>query len=262
MLNGAATLERSLRSTLGQSHPPAELVVIDGGSSDGSAELAHRVFAEFERAGSRCRMRVLRQHGRGIAGAWNQAIDAIEAEIVFLVNADDQIEPGAAERVAAEFAADPAAGIVHGNARFVRADGREIGIVRPGFAARLGTRCRTMHTSTFVRRDVYRRLGAFDSTYQTSLDYDFIERCHRAGERFVYLDATLSTFALGGVSNTRVTRADWEKVLIGLDHSRTKVLPVAAFLFRRCLMRPFKLMGYELWSRRSSPAQSAGKAGD
>jgi glycosyltransferase involved in cell wall biosynthesis len=252
-LNARASLARSLSSTLTQSRAPDEVVVIDGGSSDGSTELAEEILAETRSTRPPVHgpnaYRTMRQQGTGIANAWNEAIDALASDVVFLVNADDALEPGAAETAMNAFERDPEVDIVHGNARFVAADGRALGIVRPGVFARLGVRCRTMHCATMVRRRVYDRLGAFDGSYRTALDFDFIERCHRAGVRFLHLDTTLATFSLGGVSNTRLALADREMLEIGLRHSRTKILPLAAFLARRALLRPMRLAGFDLWSR-------------
>jgi hypothetical protein len=106
-----------------------------------------------------------------------------------------------------------------------------------------------MHCSTAVRRTVYERRGGFNPAYRTALDFDFIERCWRAGERFVHIDEVVSNFTLGGVSNTQMARCDVESLRIGLVHSRTKILPLAAFLVRRAFMRPLRLAGFHLWAR-------------
>ena len=245
-LNARQSLARSLASTLGQSRAPSEVVVIDGGSQDGTRELAQSILAS---APSTVETRMLEQTGRGIAGAWNEAIDVLRSDVVFLVNADDALEPGAAERVMAAFESSPTVGLVHGNARFVAADGREMGIVRPGILSRLGIRCRTMHPATMVRRDVYTSVGGFDPAFRNALDVEFIERCHHAGIPFMHIDQALATFTLGGVSNTQVARTDREMLTIGLRHSRTTIVPVAAYLVRRLVMRPLSLAGYHLSKR-------------
>ena len=59
-------------------------------------------------------------------------------------------------------------------------------------------------------------------------------------------EQTIATFTLGGVSNTQIARTDREMLTIGLRHSRTTVLPIAAYLIRRCVMRPLRLAGYHL----------------
>ena len=246
-LNARESLARSLSSTLGQSRRPNELVIIDGGSTDGTRELARSILAQ---APAEVSARFLEQESKGerggIAGAWNEAIATLQSDVVFLVNADDALEAGAAEVVMQAFESSLRVGIVHGNARFVSVDGREIGVVRPGLLSRLGIRCRTMHCATMVRREIYASVGGFDPAFRNALDVEFIERCHHAGVAFSHIDQTLATFTLGGVSNTQVARTDREMLTIGLRHSRTTVLPVAAYLVRRCVMRPLSLAGYHL----------------
>lgn len=243
-LNAAETLPRALRSVLAQSVAPAELVVVDGGSRDLTESVARREFDAARAAGARTDMRFLRQTGTGIAGAWNEAIDTLRADIVLLVNADDWLEPGAASRVLDAFERHPGAGIVHGAARFHTSRGRVLGTVRSGWLGRAGIRCRTMHCSTAVRRAVYGELGGFDGSYRVALDVEFTERCHCAGVRFVELDEVLSNFTLGGVSNRSFARADLEMLRAGLEHSRAKIVPVASYLFRTLCMRPLRLAGF------------------
>ena len=248
-LNARETVLTSVRSVLAQSLLPIELVVIDGGSDDGTVQLVESAFAEARATGNTCELRLMRQSSTGIANAWNEAIATLRSDVVLLVNADDWLEAGAAERFLAVFADEADTGIVHGNARFRSPEGRDLGVVGPSFISRLGIRCRTMHCSTAVRRTVYERRGGFNPAYRTALDFDFIERCWRAGERFVHIDEVVSNFTLGGVSNTQMARCDVESLRIGLVHSRTKILPLAAFLVRRAFMRPLRLAGFHLWAR-------------
>lgn len=258
-LNARGTVLAAVRSVMEQCEAPAEYTVIDGGSADGTPELVEAEFEALRARGCTATLRLLRQsRGPGIAHAWNEAIDGLASEVVALVNADDWLEPGAARAAIDAFAADPRADIVHGNARFHAADGREMGVLAPTWVNRLGIQCRTLHPATFVRRRVYAEVGAFDPRYRTTLDYDFLERCWRRGRRFRHLDRVLANFRLGGLSNTHRAQADAETLRIGLAHSRTKVLPLAAWAVRKALMRPAGLAGFELWLRdRPAPAMAA-----
>jgi glycosyltransferase involved in cell wall biosynthesis len=246
-LNAELGVGAAIDSVLEQSVLPTQYIVIDGGSSDRTVDEAASRGEEIRRNGVPIDFRILRQtESGGIAGAWNEAIAACTADVVFLLNADDTLDPGAAAAVLKAFDEHPDAEIVHANARFLREDGSPLGICRPSWINRVGLQCRTVHCATFVRRSVYQRVGGFDERFRTTLDFDFIERCHAAGVRFRHLDVVTSNFRLGGVSNSLRGCADWETLKIGLRHSTTKIPPILAYLVRRCLMRPIGLAGFHL----------------
>lgn len=254
-LNAGEHVGQAIDSVLAQTRLPAEYVVIDGGSSDRTLEEVEVRADRIRRLGLPIDFRVMRQSSSdGIAGAWNEAIRSLRSDVVFLLNADDFYEPHAARTVMKAFEADPAVEIVHAKARFLQSDGSVIGVCAPTWINRIGLQCRTVHCATFVRRSVYERVGGFNPAFRTTLDLDLIERCWQAKVRFRYLDELLANFRLGGVSNSLKARADWETLLIGLRHSRTKLPPVAAFAVRRLLMRPFGLAGFNLRLRRDESA--------
>jgi len=72
---------RAISSALGQSLPPFEIIVVDDGSTDRTAEIA---------AGFGHRIRLLRQHHQGAAAARNAGIRAAQAPWIAFLDADDE----------------------------------------------------------------------------------------------------------------------------------------------------------------------------
>jgi glycosyltransferase involved in cell wall biosynthesis len=106
--NAAATLDQTLRSVRAQTHRALEIVVVDDGSHDGTAELAQRHAAEDER------VRVLRQANAGVAAARNAGWQASQAELIAFIDADDLWAPTKIERqLQALMQAGPRAGLVY-----------------------------------------------------------------------------------------------------------------------------------------------------
>ncbi|MGE3255378.1 glycosyltransferase [Pseudonocardia sp.] len=105
--NEKDTIERTVRSLVASDHP-LEVIVVDDGSTDATAELV---------ASLRLRnVRVLRQPNGGKPAALNAGIAAARNEIVVMMDGDTIFEPSTVRRLVQPFA-DPAVGAVAGNAR-------------------------------------------------------------------------------------------------------------------------------------------------
>lgn len=121
--NGERYLETQLRSIIGQSLPPAEVVVADDGSTDATLAIIDRVARE-----STVPVRVLEPGARlGVTANFQRAAEACASPLIALADQDDVWRP---ERIAAAFAvfqAEPDVLLVHSDARLVDADGTDLG---------------------------------------------------------------------------------------------------------------------------------------
>ena len=105
--NGGDANRRCIRSLLEQTEPPAQIVFVDNGSTDGSREA---VLAEFPELIAICNALNL-----GYAGANNQGIRlALErgADAVLVVNNDVELDPGALALLASALERSPEIGCV------------------------------------------------------------------------------------------------------------------------------------------------------
>lgn len=85
LYNKEAEVERALRSAIEQSLAPREIIVVDDGSTDGSADVVERVMREHPEAG----IRLIRQQNRGVSAARNRGIGEATGSYVALLDADD-----------------------------------------------------------------------------------------------------------------------------------------------------------------------------
>ncbi len=235
--NAAATIARSIRSVQAQTVPPAQYIIVDGESTDGTLE----VVAELaEGMPSGCDFQVVPQPPpppgvAGIPNAWNLGLGHIHANIIFLLNADDWLEPDAAETVLAAFAEAPEAGLLTSPIRIV-ADDRQW-LLRPRPLWLFPFLMPVMHPGCFVRRWVYDRVGDFDERYRISADYDFAYRCCRAGIPFHSLSRPLVNMQWGGAARQNLPTARRETLEIARRHCRVPGLPFLAYALRRMLGR-------------------------
>ena len=102
--NGERFLEKSIRSILGQTLTNFELIVVDDGSDDRTAEILDR-FGD-------ARMRIVTQPNRGLAAALNRAVSLARATLVARMDADDVAVPERLEKQLEFLASNPEVGVV------------------------------------------------------------------------------------------------------------------------------------------------------
>lgn len=106
--NEEAGIGSTLRSLLDSTHRELQVVVIDDGSSDRTADIAENM--------GDARVEVVRQPNSGKAAALNTGLAHARYDIVVMVDADTVFEPDAIERIVQPLA-HPAVGAVSGNTK-------------------------------------------------------------------------------------------------------------------------------------------------
>src|SRR5690606_7521656 len=102
--NGLEHIEECLSSLLQQTYTPLEIIVVDNGSTDGSAEVVERHFET---------VRLLRnEQNLGFSAACNRGLEAARGEILLLLNQDTIVEPDWVEALARGLDTTPDTGIV------------------------------------------------------------------------------------------------------------------------------------------------------
>jgi hypothetical protein len=117
----ARFLGAAIDSVLGQEGPPARVIVVDDGSTDGSR-------AVIESYGDH--VTALFREQTGQAAAFNAGFAAGAGELVLFLDADDVLLPGALQRVRAAFAGEGVAK-AHYRLAVIDADGRRTGEIKP-----------------------------------------------------------------------------------------------------------------------------------
>ena len=105
--NAAPYLGEAIESVLGQDYEPIELIVVDDGSTDGTADVA-RSFAQAK---------VIQQENGGNGSARNRAVENASGELYAFLDADDRFTPGKLSLQKAVLDADPGLDMVFGHVR-------------------------------------------------------------------------------------------------------------------------------------------------
>lgn len=182
--NNARFLGDAVESVLSQTLPPREVIVVDDGSTDDSADVLAR-FGD--------RIRVIRQANGGVASARNAGAASASGDLLAFLDSDDTWLPTKLERQAERFADDPALGLVHCGHETIDASGAVLGRHvegREGWVAEdlllLRPTIPAPGSTAVIPRSVFEAVGGFDPDrrLRPSEDYDLCVRIatrHRVG---------------------------------------------------------------------------------
>jgi glycosyltransferase involved in cell wall biosynthesis len=173
--NAAARLAETLASIAAQTRPADDIVVVDDGSTDATAAIAHAAGA-----------RVLRQARQGPGAAMNAGIAASRGDLIAWLEDDDLWPPDKLARQAAALADDPALDGVFGHVRCFADPGLDGTLhVPPG--ARAGWLCGAL----LIRRTSLGVVGPFDAAAAGTHFIDWMDRARLLGLRFAMRPETV-----------------------------------------------------------------------
>jgi glycosyltransferase involved in cell wall biosynthesis len=173
--NQAHFLPEAIESALSQTHRPMEVIAVDDGSLDNTAEVVAR-YPE---------VRCVRQENRGLGGARNSGFRVSKGEYVLFLDADDRLMPVAVAAHLSCFAKHPDAGFVVGDIDNIGLDGSCLG--SPRFPLLKGSVyeevLKVNHVANGIavmwRRSVFEQLGGFKPCCSPAEDVELLLRASR-----------------------------------------------------------------------------------
>ena len=205
--NQAKFVGRMLESIETQSYLPAEHIILDGVSNDGTG----KILKEFAKKHDWVDLTIAKDNGQ--VDALNQGFTRSTADIVTWLNTDDIYrDPDVLRGIAEVFAANPGVDIVYARGRFIDPEGevlRDVFInakaedLEREFTHSLGI----LQPALFFRRDVFRRFGPLDNEFRLAFDYEYWIRLARGGAKFHFVDKVIVDATLHENSITQGQRA-------------------------------------------------------
>lgn len=163
-----------------------EHIVVDGGSSDGTADFLATQPVKF-----------VSEPDRGIADAMNKGIAMATGDYILALHAGDTF-------LDVDSAAQATAFLTHDMASFDVVAGNRIMPAGP-FSLKTEFFMTVPHQGLFVRRELFNELGVYDPSYKIAMDYEFILRAMRAGKAMRWVRKPLTYMDDTGISS----RKDW-----------------------------------------------------
>jgi glycosyltransferase involved in cell wall biosynthesis len=169
----ATVLDASLDRLAAQTYGQVDLVVIDGGSTDGTRDLLERRSADIDSWVS--------EPDRGIYQAWNKGLAHARGDWLTFMGADDEYaSPDSLEWVAAALAkVDDRVSIAYGRLDLVAADKRvlrHLGQPWPEIRAGFRQSMTIPHPAAFYRASYFADNGGFDESFRIVGDYEIMLR--------------------------------------------------------------------------------------
>jgi glycosyltransferase involved in cell wall biosynthesis len=201
-LNAVEYLDECILSAARNASPDIEVehVIVDGGSTDGTVELA-------ERRG----LRVMAGKDRGIFDAINKGSFGSRGELLGFLGADDTLLPGGLAAIVGAYRRSGKRWVV-GGIRWTDAKGRDLGglaappaWMTPRMLVCLGWNP-IMHMGTYISRDYFEALGGFDIGYRDAGDYEMFCRA-LSGAPYARVSHPIACFRRTGVNNSAVNGA-------------------------------------------------------
>uniref|UniRef100_B8HY40 Glycosyl transferase family 2 n=1 Tax=Cyanothece sp. (strain PCC 7425 / ATCC 29141) TaxID=395961 RepID=B8HY40_CYAP4 len=178
--NRETLVRHALDSVFAQTYRPLDVIVVDGGSTDGTAAAAQ----SYEG------VRVLQEESAGLPHAFNTGIRAVRADLIAFIASDDRWLP---EKIAVQVAhlqQHPSTDIMITRFKYIH---DSLDTLPPGTRRErleeepIGRILETL----MVRRRVFDQIGMFDPRFALSSDTEWFTRAKHAGITLNVLDQVL-----------------------------------------------------------------------
>jgi glycosyl transferase family 2 len=209
----AQFLEETIRSVLLQGYPGLEVLVMDGGSSDGSVDVIRRY--EPWLAGW------VSERDGGQSDAINKGWRRARGDLVTWLNSDDLLRPGWSATMAGTMIDAPDVDLLYCDVQVIDVDSRPTWVF-PGGPASIERfvvywKVPFAQQGFLMRRRVLESCGGLDETLHFAMDAEYWLRLMLAGRIFRYVPQTLASFRLHEQAKTRTQHdmqmADLTKVI-------------------------------------------------
>lgn len=191
VFNGAKTLSQAIDSVLGQTYNSVELIVVDGGSTDGTLDVLKKYKAENVSWKS--------EPDKGIYDAMNKGIKMAKGEWLYFLGADDTFYN---KDILHKIFSNPQnidCDFLYGNVYSLAIKRKYDG---PFDENRILFQ-NICHQAVFYKKEIFESTGFYNDSYKTFADWDLNIRCFFNPKiRIKYIDFVIANFAAGGLGTS------------------------------------------------------------
>ena len=201
VLNNLYFLERAITSVLHQDYQQIELIIIDGGSTDGSLEIIKKYSSQI----------YYWESGKdlGISDAFNRGLRKSTGDLIAILNSDDYWKKNTVDLVVSACIQHGNYGVYYGSIEFIDSSTMSKYIKSP-IIKNMACRMSLFHPATFIKKEVYEKVGLYSLEYEYAMDCEWLHRSMNSGVSFYKINRVLACMSLGGKSDEFYVRSLWE----------------------------------------------------
>ncbi len=194
--NSAISLGFTIESILGQTYTNYEILIIDGGSNDGTVEVANRFSKGF--------IKIISERDLGIYDAMNKGITMAKGEWLYFLGSDDQLFDNDVLQKVFQVTQSGTNKLIYGNVKVVGDTGwaKNETIYDGEFTLEKLLLRNICHQAIFYHKSVFKEVGNYNIHYTICADYDFNIKCF-SNYQFTYLPKIIAYFNGGGFSTSK-----------------------------------------------------------
>jgi glycosyltransferase involved in cell wall biosynthesis len=202
--NSAETIQTCITSVNSQTHPDIEHIIIDGDSKDNTVEIIQSMPNRISK--------IISEPDSGLYDALNKGIRLATGDIIGILHSDDLFfESTTIQKIVNAFQKSDA-DLVYANGQYVVKDNiKKIKRIYPSkiyFKRYLAFGWIPLHTTIFVKSEIYKQYGLYDQNYSIASDYEISLRWFKNDRiKKVFLNEWVVKMRLGGKStNTKLQK--------------------------------------------------------
>lgn len=208
VFNGEKFIAEAIDSVLAQTYKADEIIVIDDGSSDRSAEIIMSYASQ---------VKYIYQANSGVSAARNNAIKLAQGEYIAFLDHDDVYLPDKLENAVKQFMANRHADIIAGTWKYFIANQS---LMHEATQKQLNVNAETagiLLGSYLFKHNVFTRIGLFDEKLHYAEDIDLIMRANNAGMITIKSNHLGLLYRYHDTNSTKLAKFDEENKRCTLD---------------------------------------------
>lgn len=234
--NAANTIERTIKSLINQHYTNLELILMDGGSNDGTMEIVESYKDYFTK--------VISEPDSGQANALNKGFKIATGEIWGWLCADDEFTAGALLYFAKLFQSQPEIDLITAGCKRIFADGSTFNTKpRSDVMERISYHNGIEQPSTLWRATLHKKAGELDESYHYAFDWVWWNQLKQANAKLLIADRVMSRYYFTDTNKTstgsRFLIEEMYRVIKFYGPIRGYLADVYLFLYEQ-----FDLLGY------------------